>query len=376
MIDFFLYNYKKLKFFYLTIKNIDKINSKIPDYIFYSENKSYLKYSYPFLKLLSEIYPNKVYYISSDKDDKILDLNIKNICIGSGFLRQYFFKVIKAKNFFLTTTDLGNNLLKKNKNVKNYIYYFHSPVSTLKQYMNGAFDNYDTIICNGDYQVNELKKSETVRGTIKKNFIKSGYLYFDYLKERINNNVNSNEILIAPSWNINEVNYMNRNLEELIEEILNRDFNVRFRPHPENIKRSNEFINQLKKKFYDKNFILDESVENKYAMEKAKCLITDNSGIAIEYLLLFRKPILYFDDIDKVHNKEFDKYNIKMIEDEVKDKFGCKFGKKEIKNIHSIINDSILNFKTKEKQIDEFINKNFYNFGSTAKYLKNYFSNY
>jgi YidC/Oxa1 family membrane protein insertase len=376
MIDFFLHNYKKLKFFYSTIKNIDKINSKIPDYIFYSENKSYLKYSYPFLKLLSEIYPNKVYYISSDKDDKILDLNIKNICIGSGFLRQYFFKVIKAKNFFLTTTDLGNNILKKNKNVKNYIYYFHSPVSTLKQYMNGAFDNYDTIICNGDYQVNELKKSETIRGTIKKNFIKSGYLYFDYLKERINKNVNSNEILIAPSWNINEINYMNRNLEELIEEILSRDFNVRFRHHPENIKRSNDFINQLKKKFYSKNFILDESVENKYAMEKAKCLITDNSGIAIEYLLLFRKPILYFDDIDKVHNKEFDKYNIKMIEDEVKDIFGYKFGKKEIKNIHSIINDSILNFKIKEKQIDEFINKNFYNFGSTAKYLKNYFSNY
>ena len=105
MIDFFLKNYKKIKFFYSTIKNIDKINSKIPDYIFYSENKSYLKYSYPFLKLLSEIYPNKVYYISSDKDDKILDLNIKNIFIGSGFLRQYFFKVIKAKNFFLTRSD-------------------------------------------------------------------------------------------------------------------------------------------------------------------------------------------------------------------------------------------------------------------------------
>lgn len=376
MINFFFHKYKKFKFFYSVIRNIEKINLINPDYIFYSENKSYLKYSYPLLKLLSEIYPNRVYYISSDQDDKVLDLNIINICVGSGFSRQYFFNSVKAKNFFLTTTDLGNNILKKNKHVKNYIYYFHSPVSTLKQYMNGAFDNYDTIMCNGEYQINELQKSETLRGTMKKKFIKSGYLYFDYLKERINQSEHSDEILIAPSWNINELNYMNENLEELIDEVLSKNFIVRFRPHPENIKRSNVIINQLKKNFCNKNFILDDSVENKYAMEKAKCLITDNSGIAIEYLFLFRKPVLYFDDVDKIHNQDFDKYNISMIEDDVKNKFGYKFGKNEIQDIHSIINNSIINFKTKENQIDEFINKNFYNFGSTDKFLKNYFSNY
>ena len=34
-------------------------------------------------------------------------------------------------------------------------------------------------------------------------------------------------------------------------------------------------------------------------MENAKCLITDSSGIAIEFVLLFKKPVLYFEIMKK-----------------------------------------------------------------------------
>ena len=54
-------------------------------------------------------------------------------------------------------------------------------------------------------------------------------------------------------------------------------------------------------------------------MEKAKCLITDASGIAIEYVLMFKRPVLYLDDIDKVHNNKFmDFKDITTIDETIK----------------------------------------------------------
>ena len=375
MIKLIISFYNKLRNILLIIKDINNINSAKPKYVFYSENKSYLKYSYLLIQLLSKKYPYKVYYVSSDINDKINDLNVKNLFIGSGFLMQYFFAIIKTENIFLTITDLGNHIIKKTKNVNNYIYYFHSPVSTTIQYMSRAFDNYDTILCNGEYQVKEIQKSEFLNKNKQKILIKSGYLYFDYLKEKINLQKNSNEVLIAPSWNSKEVYFMNQNLELLIEQVLNKGFNVRFRPHPENLKRSANIIEGFQKKFNNSKFILDDAAENIEAMENAKCLITDNSGIAIEYILLFKKPVLYFEDVKKVHNLDFEKYNdLITIEDKVKTTFGYTFKKNEIKKIDLIINNSIKDFKNKDYEIEKFINENFYNYGLTIKNLDQLFS--
>ena len=367
--------YNKVRNILLIIKNINTINSAKPKYIFYSENKSYQKYSYLLIQLLAKKNPDGIFYVSSDIDDKIENLNIKNMFIGNGFFMQYFFNVVKAENIFLTITDLDNHVIKKTKNVNNYIYYFHSPVSTTIQYMNEAFDNYDTILCNGEYQINEIQRAESLKNNKKKKLIKSGYLYFDYLKEKINLQKNSNEVLIAPSWNSNEVNFMNQNLELLIDEVLKKGFNVRFRPHPENFKRSANIIEGFQKKFKNSKFILDDTVENKEAMENAKCLITDNSGIAIEYILLFKKPVLYFEDVKKIHNSNFEKYNdLITMEDKVKTTFGYIFTMNEIKNIDLIINNSIKDFKNKDNIIEKFTNENFYNFGLTIKNLDQVFS--
>ena len=159
--------------------------------------------------------------------------------------------------------------------------------------------------------------------------IKTGYFYFDYLKEKINYQKKVDEILIAPSWNYNQENFMNKNLEIIIEQVLKKGFKVRFRPHPENFKRSKHILNFFEKKFKSEDFILDDSPGNKESMERAKCLITDNSGIAIEYTLLFKKPVLYFEDVQKIHNKEYDKFSdLVTMEDSVKDKFGYTFKKK------------------------------------------------
>jgi len=370
MFKLFLSLFDKLKNNYHIVKEILYLRKIKPKYLFFSENKTYQKYTYLLIEALVKKYPNEVYYVSADINDKINNIGVRNIFIGKGFLMNIFFLIIRAQNIYLTVTDLGNHAVKKTKNVDNYVYYFHSPLSTSKIYTETAFDNYDVILCNGDYHFNEIRKRESQKKIKKKKLIKTGYFYFDYLKDRINNQVEANEILIAPSWNYNQKNFINENLEEIIRSVLKKGYNVKFRPHPENFKRSMNIINSFKKNFSNEKFILDENTENINSMENAKCLITDNSGIAIEFLLLFKKPVLYFEDIDKVHNTKFNEYNdLITMDQKVKKTFGYIFKKEDIKDLDTIINKSISDFRNKDAEINDFINNNFYNYGMTIKNL-------
>ena len=113
------------------------------------------------------------------------------------------------------------------------------------------------------------------------------------------------------------------------------------------------------------------------SMENAKCLITDNSGIAIEYILLLKRPVLYFEDFQKIHNTEYEKFDdFITIEDKIKDRFGYSFTKNEINILESIINNSISDFTNKDEEIKKFIDDNFYNFGTTIKNFENLLSKF
>ena len=364
---------KKLKIFFKILYSINQLNKIVPKFIFYSEGKSYLKYAYLLIEHLSKKYPGQVYYISSEFDDKVDDLDVINVFIGQGFLLQYFFKNVRTDNLFLTLTDLDNNIAKKNKFVKNYIYFFHGAVSTTRVYTAGAFDNYDTILCNGDYQIKELQIREKQKNLKQKKLVNHGFLYFDYLKNKIDKSKEDNEILVAPSWNKNRLNFINEDFEEIITKLLDNNFQVRFRPHPETIKRSKELIELYKEKFKNSNFILDDNSENLEAMNKAKCLITDNSGISIEYMMIFKKPVIFYNDFDKIHNEDFNMYkDLEPIEDTIKNNFGFEFHKHEINDIKNVINLACKNFDKKE--IDNFLLKNFYNYGKTIDYFEKNFS--
>ena len=359
----------EFKSLFYTLNTLTKLNNIKPKFIFFSENKSYQKYSKPIIDVLISEFPDNVYYLSIDKKDKINDNKVKNYFI-SYLLINYFFKNIKADNIFLTITDLGNHFLKKTKKINKYIYYFHSPVSTTKGYTPKAFDNYDIILCNSNFQIEEIKTRENLKRLNKKKLIPTGYFYFDSLVKNISLKKNNDSILIAPSWNYNLKNFINENFIELIEILLNKNHKVIFRPHPEHYKRSKEILQKIQKYISNKNFEFDDKDESLISMEKAKCLITDNSGIAIEYIAVLKRPILYLDEFDKIHNNEFNDYlNLKTIDYKIKEKFGYLFTKKDFNQIEKIIDKSIEDFKKKQPMIDFFINENFFNYSNSKEYL-------
>ena len=368
---------KDLAEFFTLTKKINYFVNQNFKIVFYSENKTYQKYSKILLDYLINSYPNQILYASSDKNDFIENKNLINLYVGKRYSLQYFFSKLKAKNLFTTTIDLGNNILLKTKNINNYVYYFHSPVSTTKVYTAKAFDNYDTILCIGNFQKKEIQKREQIKSINKKKLIECGYFYFDYLNIKIEKNFQSEEILLAPSWNYNEKNFINEDFDLIIEHLLKRDFKVRFRPHPEHFKRSLKFINYIKDKYISQKFYLDEEIENYYSMKKAKCLITDNSGIAIEFSLVLKKPVFYYESKSKIHNTDL-KYFEEMlnIEEYIKKEFGYIFDKSGIKDLEILINNNIGKHNDQKLiKIDNFLKKNFYNFNKTNQFLKDNIEN-
>jgi len=225
-------------------------------------------------------------------------------------------------------------------------------------------------MCNGKHQIDEIRSRESLKKLTKKKLFPSGYFYFDYLIKNINQNINNDEILIAPSWNKDLSNYINENFIDLINILIKKQYKVTFRPHPEHFKRSKKILNDIKNRFTNVNFKFDKNTENIESMEKAKCLITDSSGIAIEYMIALKRPVLYLDEYDKIHNSDFQDYsNLKTIDQEIKENFGYLFKNKDFNNIDYIINNSEKKLQKNLPELKNFINTNYFNFGNTRNFL-------
>ncbi len=358
----------KIQFKYHQLKKILTLSNKKIKIIFYSESKFYQKFSYSLIEFFSKKYPGQVYYVSSDLDDKIEDLNVKNLFIGKSLLMGFFFSIIKAEYLFLTLTDLGNHSIKKTKNIDKYIYYNHSGSSTFRGYTEGSFDNYDIILCNGQYQIDEIRFREKQKNIVKKDLVLTGHFYFDYLSKKIDFNQKANEILLAPTWSYEYKNFINENFIHLIEKLIEKNFNVIFRPHPEHFKRSRSILEIVNNKFKSNDkFSLDDKANNLESMQKAKCLITDISDIALEYMLVLNRPVLYLDS-SKIHNKNYSYFkDFENIELKFKNEFGLTFNDKDINKIDLLINNSIKNFNLNILDLKQMRDKYYFNFEKTIE---------
>ena len=102
-------------------------------------------------------------------------------------------------------------------------------------------------------------------------------------------------------------------------------------------------------------------------MQKAKCLVTDISDIALEYLLVLNRPVLYLDS-SKIHNKSYSDFkDFETIEIKLKNEFGLTFNDDDIKSIDSLIDDSIKNFGSRILDLKHTKDKYYFNFEKTIE---------
>jgi len=361
------------------LKKFEKLDLEKKQVVFYAENSASFNHFKLLIEELTEKMNIQICYVTSIKNDKIFlnkNKNIISFYIGDGLSRTKFFLTLKAKILIMDMPDLEQFHIKKSKVYSvHYVYLFHSIFSMHSYLRNGALNNYDTIFCVGQHHIDEIRATEKVYDLKQKTLIKYGFGRLDQLlresKSLSNSNYDDNLIIISPSYGQNNL------LEicgiELINVLLNSNFKVILRPHFRILRDSKALITSIKNKFSNNpNFLLEEGVLDPRDFHSSKCLITDWSGIGLEYAFTRENKVIFIDVPNKIMNDEYEKIGLEAIEISIRKKIGHIVSPKNLEKIPNLIN---LN-QNKIEEINHIMNQTIFNIGKSAntgaEFIKNF----
>ena len=358
------------------LKKFEKLDDDEKSIVFYSENEDS---SFIFNSLIDELttkFGINICYVTSSKDESILKREndkIKTFYIGDGAARTKFFLYLRAKIIIMTMPDLETLHIKRSKIFPvEYVYVFHAMVSTHLVYRKAAFDNFDTIFCVGNYQIEEIRNAEKVYNLKPKNLVKFGYPHLDNLLEKNLNKTLEHDnkkmnVLLAPSWSNNGI--FEKFSEDIIEILLENNFKVIFRPHPMSQKHSKKKVKEIFKKFSEEDdFSMECNISNFNSFSSSDIMITDWSGSSLEFAFGFEKPILFVDVPKKINNPEFKKINLIPIEVSVREKIGKIISPDKLESIPKELKELILRTDEFQKQIVDIRNESIFNIKESKKY--------
>ena len=360
------------------LKKFKKLTDKERSIVFYSENESYTVHFEKLIKELTNVRHLTVCYVTSSKDDPILNSSnakILSFYIGDGTARTNFFINLKADILVMTMPDLQTFHIKRSKvhNV-HYVYVFHSMVSTHMIYRKNAFDSFDTIFCVGKHHVNEISKNEKKYGLSSKKLVEFGYEKLEQLMDEVEKNSkiksiekNNRTILVAPSWSTNGL--IETRGDEIIQTLLDSGYDVILRPHPMTYKKSQKTIKNIEKKFQKNiHFKLELDIRNSNSFFLSDCMISDWSGVAIEYAFALEKPVLYVDIPKKINNHDYNDLEIIPLEEKIRSQIGAIISPLELSNLSSEIENLCLNIEQNRKKIQTVKEETVFNLGKSEKY--------
>jgi len=355
------------RFFWKTPKEKKEI-------VFYSEHKDYYPYFEGLINELLEKYCLSLCYVTSEANDPILQKTESRLkTFYSNKLLPFFMGLINCKVFVMTLADLNQFHLMRSHNSVHYAYIFHALVSTHMVYRGGAFDHYDSILCCGPHHIKEIRKHEELNGLQPKRLVESGYyrlerIYESYQKycHRKPSPDNKKTILVAPSHGT--ANVLESCGISLINILLEANYKVIVRPHPETIRHSLGIIALLTSKFDDNpDFILEMSVATDDSLLKADALICDYSGVALEYAFGTERPVLFLDVPKKVKNDKYEEIEIKPIELSIRPKIGTIIAPERLDEVPSVISSLITDRELYRKRLTSLRKQNVYNFGQSSE---------
>ncbi len=352
--------------------------------VFYSENTGFYKYYKGIIEYLLEHTNLIIHYITSDPNDAIFELakkeeKIKPYYIAEKKLITLFMKM-EADVVVMTMPDLENFHIKRSyiRDDIEYIFIPHSMDSLNMTMRTNCMDHYDTVLCVGAHQKEEIEKNEIAYKTKKKKLVDWGYSLLDEMIADYNATEHvANEqkmIMIAPSWQ--EDNIVDSCLEEILDELKEDKFRVIVRPHPQHVRHRKEKMEQLKQKFAgNDNIEIQTDFSSNSDVFNADLLITDWSGIAYEYAYATRKPVLFINTPMKIMNPEYQTIDTVPINILVREELGCSVDTDKLDTLREKVNDLIDRSDEYYEKIGQFIDEYVYNLGSSgevgAKYIYN-----
>lgn len=381
--------YYKLSTIILRIAGVE-VDKTQHDLVIYSEGHNYWSTFKPIVEeLLSKNQP--VFFLTSSEKDPALQLQhplFEAKYIGEGNRAFVYLSFIEAKVCILTTPGLDVLQLKRSKGVKKYVHLLHS-LSSVSLYKIFSFDYYDTILCSGNYQKEELRLLEARRGTEPKLLLDSGCPYIDTIAERKalldqakglgteGSSVDKvsdaplqkkRQVLIAPSWGQNGL--LQFLPIDTLRQILDKEVDVVIRPHPQSMISEKALIENLQENLQQyPNLRWDFATDNFESLSTSDLLISDFSGINFDFALVFERPIItvrtesHFDGVE-----HFDLADRPIWENEVIAKMGLRITKEQFGELPTLI-DTVMEDARYIENIQNLKRDEFYNFGCSKSVI-------
>ncbi|HPG57488.1 MAG TPA: CDP-glycerol glycerophosphotransferase family protein [Candidatus Wallbacteria bacterium] len=377
--------FKALADFYKELKDCFRLfsasSAKCRKIVFYSESDIYYQYYEGIIEELLKKPDIEIAYVTSDINDSIFsgkNPRIKPFYINN--LLSIAMIYFDSKAFIMTMPDLDNFHIKRSINGVHYIYAFHAIGSTHLQYRREAFDNYDAVLCVGPHQVKEIKKAEEVYGLKPKTLIECGYhriekIWLDhrgYAENETFSGGGRTTVMIAPTWSPD--NILDSCIYKIIDALKTEpSLNVVIRPHPEYIKRFGEKVAAIRKYISDaNNFSLELDMLKDENLHKADVLITDWSGIYLEYALGTCRPVLFINTPCRIDNKEYRKLEIEPMELALRPLCGSVLEPENISAVKSAIGELIENRRKYGENLNKIRGEYLFNFLNSSAAAADY----
>ena len=321
----------KLKYLLGGGQSAGQSGDRIP-YVIYSDSKRYWNVFKP---ICDEFERRQVplTYLTQSEDDPVFGAGYKYITaefIGAGNKAFARLNVLKAGTVISTTPGLDVYQWKRSKDVDRYIHVFHDATEGTGYRMFGI-DFYDDILLTGEFQERYLRKLEELRDLPAKRMYVTGSLYLDAMERQrealeaargeadvqeapaagageaaaadeapaaMTGGAAARTVLLAPSWG--ESSILNRFGEQILDALIATGYDIAVRPHPQMKTSDPELLDALMKKYPDgEHFAWNFDNDNFDILSRSDIMITDFSGVMLDYALIFDRPLVYADtDLD------------------------------------------------------------------------------
>ena len=139
------------------------------------------------------------------------------------------------------------------------------------------------------------------------------------------------------------------------------------RPHYRIFKDSKKLINSIIENFGNHpNFILEKGIIPSDKFHNSKCMISDWSGISLEYAFTFERPVVLIDTPKKILNPDSGDITMEPIEISIREKIGHVVSTNNLEKIPEIIKN-LENENLLSEQIRKIRSETVYNIGNSAK---------
>ena len=347
--------------------------------VIFNEGKMYWNTFRPIVEALLK--KNVIFsYYTMDINDPCLKMdepNMNNCYIGNGMRAFAKISSLKANVVLSTTPNIGTEgyPISRSKSIKKLVHVFHI-FGDLSTYHRGSLDNYDAVMLVGEFEKPIIRKLENLRGLPAKELYEAGLPYLDVLAEkkdletkRVKATSDIKTILIAPSWGLKSCLYQYGS--RFISLLAKEGFHIIIRPHPQSLKAEPDLLEKIKLELASfKNVEWDFEIDSSESMQRADILISDMSGIRMDFILLYQKPIITLEiPLENMADFELADMGESWTEQKLR-QLGHVLGKDRIEELPKIVRETVM--REPSEEIIAFRDKNIYNYKSSGKVIAEY----